>query len=212
MQIRMTRWYAMAALVLPLSVAAQEHPRTDCEFDGFSATPKLAVTVVSSVAFYGCAAKPGCVSMKLEKGQPIVLFRRSADWICGYVENKGGAAPAWVAAAEVNELKPDPNPPVTAWLGTWINGHNSIQIKPTNQDSKLVLTGHATWHGVKDVEHSGDVDGEVTPNGNHIHYSEGPDACTIDLTLLGNYIVADDNNRCGGMNVRFWGIWKRTRK
>jgi hypothetical protein len=212
MRIRMKRWHALAALALPFGVAAQEHPRRDCEFNGFSATPKLAVTVISSVGFYGCTAKPGCLSMKLEKGQPVVLFRRSADWICGYVENKDGAAPAWVAAGDVSELQPDPNPPVTAWLGNWKNGSNRIEIRPTNQHSKLVLTGHATWHGAGDVEHDGDVEGEVTPNGNHIHYSEGPDACTIDSTLFGNYFVADDNNRCGGMNVRFWGIWRRTRK
>ena len=212
MRIRMKLWYAMAAMALPLSVAAQEHPRTDCEFNGFSATPNLALTVVSSVAFYGCTAKPGCLSMKLAKGQPIVLFRRSADWICGYAENKDGAAPVWVAAAEVSEIEADPNPPVPAWLGNWNNGPNRIQIKPTNQHSKLVLTGHATWHGTADVEHSGDVDGDVIPNGNHIHYSEGPGGCTIDLTLIGNYIVANDNNGCGGMNVRFWGIWSRTRK
>ena len=212
MRIRMKGWYALTAVALPLSVAAQEHPRTDCEFDGFSATPKLAVTSVSSVALYACTVKPGCVSMKIEKGQPIVLFRRSADWFCGYVQNKDGAAPAWVAAAEVSELQPDPNPPGTAWLGTWNNDRNRIQIKPANQDSKLILTGHATWHGHADVEDSGDVDGEVTPSGNHIHYSEGPDACTIDLTLFGIYMVASDNNSCGGMNVRFWGIWRRTRK
>jgi len=199
-------------MALPLSVAAQEHPRTNCEFNGFSATPNLAVTVAASVAYYGCTVKPGCLSMKIGKGQPIVLFQRSADWICGYAENKDGAAPAWVAAAQVRELQPDPNPPLTAWLGNWNNGQDRIQIKPSNQPSKLVLIGHATWHGAGDVEHSGDVGGDVTPNGNHIHYSEGADACTIDLTLFGNYIVANDNNGCGGMNVRFWGIWRHIGK
>ena len=32
------------------------------------------------------------------------------------------------------------------------------------------------------------------------------------VALIGKYILANDNNMCGGMNVRFWGIWKRARK
>jgi hypothetical protein len=34
--------------------------------------------------------------------------------------------------------------------------------------------------------------------------------CVLDLALVGKYIVAGDNEHCGGANVRLWGIWKRT--
>jgi hypothetical protein len=41
-----------------------------------------------------------------------------------------------------------------------------------------------------------------------VHYTED-DICTVNLALLGNYLLANDNNMCGGVNVRFWGVWKR---
>ena len=37
-------------------------------------------------------------------------------------------------------------------------------------------------------------------------------SCTVDLTLIGKYLVANDNDKCGGQNVRFWGVWKRAPK
>ncbi len=48
---------------------------------------------------------------------------------------------------------------------------------------------------------------ETNPAGNHLHVED--DACHIDLALIGRYILANDNNGCGGANVRFWGVWKR---
>lgn len=210
--MQMMRFSAFAAMLLPMAAAAQEHPTTNCPFDGFSATPKLVVTVASSVGYYGCSVKSGCLTTNINKDQPIVLFQKSAEWICGYVDDKDGATPAWISAKEVREVGPDPIPPVTAWLGTWRNGANRIVIKRPGDPYKLTLVGHATWHGRAGVEHSGDVTGDVTPSGDHIHYSEGGESCAIDLTLFGNYMVANDNDRCGGMNVRFWGIWRRSVK
>lgn len=211
MRVHVGESIAILLLIAPVSFA-QEHPTTGCPFDGFSTNPKLAETVGSSVAYYGCAVKPGCLSMKLQPAQLVVVFSQTADWICGYVEDKSGATSAWVAAKDLRELRPDPNPPLAAWFGTWSQYDDRIQIEPAKEPSKLHLTGHAIWHGRGDVEHSGDLDGEVVPSGNHLHYSEGPEACTVDLTLFGEYLVANDNDRCGGMNVRFWGVWKRSRK
>ena len=48
---------------------------------------------------------------------------------------------------------------------------------------------------------------EASPGGNHLHLED--DSCKIDLALIGKYILANDNNMCGGMNVRFWSVWKR---
>ena len=31
------------------------------------------------------------------------------------------------------------------------------------------------------------------------------------LALIGKYLLANDNNMCGGANVRFWGVWRRAR-
>jgi hypothetical protein len=58
--------------------------------------------------------------------------------------------------------------------------------------------------------HTGEFAGEAASVGNHLHFMEGSaDSCTVDLTLYGEFILAVDNDRCGGMNVRFSGTWKR---
>jgi hypothetical protein len=58
-----------------------------------------------------------------------------------------------------------------------------------------------------------DTKGNAIPSGNHLHFVEdGPNSCTIDLTLLGKFILASDNQLCGGMNARFQGFWKRARR
>jgi hypothetical protein len=99
-----------------------------------------------------------------------------------------------------------------AWLGTWKGGEDRVVIGLSKVPGKLSLKGTAHWHGARGVVHYGEFSGQVEPDGNHLHFAEGrPFAwgCVVDLTLFGEYIVADDNQGCGGMNVRFIGIWKR---
>jgi hypothetical protein len=60
--------------------------------------------------------------------------------------------------------------------------------------------------------HVGDIEGAAAPDGNRLRLlKSGPGGCTVDMKLLGLDIVADDNMGCGGMNVRFEGIWKRVK-
>jgi hypothetical protein len=90
-----------------------------------------------------------------------------------------------------------------------VQQENRIRIQNSNIPGKLSLEGEAYWHGFGDNVHSGEFSGEATPTGNKLHFTDGDDSCTIDLALSGKYILANDNNTCGGLNVRFWGVWKR---
>ena len=69
------------------------------------------------------------------------------------------------------------------------------------------MSGDAVWHGLGQNVHTGEFSGKATPAGNRGHYVEGE--CTIDFALIGNFLVLNDNSQCGGVNVRFWGIWRR---
>jgi hypothetical protein len=75
----------------------------------------------------------------------------------------------------------------------------------------LHLVGDAVWNGARGNAHFGDTKGDASPVGNRLHFVQnGPDNCTIDMTLLERYILASDNGLCGALNARFQGIWKRT--
>ena len=107
-------------------------------------------------------------------------------------------------------MQADPNPPLSAWTGKWKYGENNIAIQPAKQPDKLELSGDAVWHGSGDVVHTGDFQGEAAPAGNKLHFADrNADSCAIDFRLLGTYMVADDNEKCGGINVRFSGLWRK---
>ena len=215
MRIGTLQW-AAAILVMAVSwCAAQDRPKTLCSFDGFSANPILAeiATAKTTVGYIGCSSGQNCLSAKLAPGDPVVVYQAEGDWTCGYLSQAKGAGPGWVRSNDIRPVHVDAAPPLDAWVGTWANGDDRIRIQTSKAPGKLELQGEAVWHGrTKDAVHTGDFSGAAAPVGSHLHFVEsGADSCTIDRTLIGKYLVANDNNLCGGENVRFWGIWKRAR-
>lgn len=150
--------------------------------------------------------------MRVEPGSPVLVYTVEGPWTCGYSADRHGAGPAWFRSADLRPVAYDLHPPLAAWIGTWIGGEDRVVITlSSNGTAALHLRGNATWHGNAGVEHFGDTQGDATPSGNYLHFvEEGPNSCTIDLTLLGSFILASDNQMCGGMNARFQGFWRRS--
>lgn len=189
------------------AAAAQQHPTLPCEFDGFHLDSKMAEVKVATTGYYACATGK-CLPMTLKPGDPVVIARAEGAWTCGYLVARKGSAPGWVESANLRQIAADPDPPLSTWLGEWRQGENRIDILPTNQPGKVELEGDAYWHGIGDNVHTGSISGDASPSGNRLHYAE-EDVCTVDLALIGKYLLAIDNAGCGGANVRFWGVWKR---
>ena len=179
-------------LLAALYLAAQERPGDLCEFDGFD------VKIVLG---------------ELRPSEAILVYRTKGEWTCGYVSKRNGAGPEWVRSRDVHLLSIDTNPPAAAWIGTWVNGLSKITIRTSKNAGKLSVEGSGIWKGLGGVVHTGDFEGDAAPMGNRLHLADGgAESCRVDLTLAGRYIVADDNSQCGGMNVRFWGIWRKEAK
>jgi hypothetical protein len=192
--------------------AAEQAPTSACDFDGFDVKAKLAEVAKPTTAYYACEAGKKCLPMLLKAGDLVVIGRSEDDWTCGYLSSAKGAAQGWVRFVNFRLVEADPNPPLTAWIGTWVQGENRITIERSNTPGQLSLDGEAYWRGGRDNVHEGAIAGEATPAGNHLHYEEGSaESCNIDLALIGKYLLANDNGKCGGMNVRFWGVWRRRR-
>ena len=176
------------AFLATLSIAAgQPAPQSPCIFDGFDTNAKLAEII--------------------NTGDPVVVSRVEGDWTCGYLTSRKGAAQGWVRSHDIRLLSFDPNPPLAAWIGTWAQDENRIRIQNSKTAGKVTLDGEAYWHGLRGNVNSGEFSAEATPAGNHLHLED--ELCQIDLAMWGKYLLASDNNMCGGMNVRFWGVWKR---
>ena len=197
--------------------AAQSRPRTACAFayDGFATEPAEKVQIgevapPSAVTLEACGSPKGCILLRARRGTPVQIYRTEGDWTCGYFSSREGAGPAWIRTSDLRILSYDTQPPLSAWDGIWAGGEDRVRIRAGVSRGTLHLTGNARWHGANDNVHLGDIGGDAAPHGNRLHFVDGnAGSCTIDLTLLGRYILANDNDMCGGMNVHFWGIWRR---
>lgn len=141
------------------------------------------------------------------KGYRCILYRNEKDFAgsAGYVpENRLEALPA----ATVTQKD---------WLGEWRMGDDSITLRA--RGAKLAASGVAYWPSAnpspKEVPggpHMGQMSGVAAPMGDRIAFADAEDECHVSLTLLPPFLLARDDNRCGGMNVRFDGVYLRAGK
>jgi hypothetical protein len=191
---------------------AQNHPQEKCSLQGWDADrPHLSVVKPPSTTAWQCYGNRNCSSFELHGGDSIQVAREAFGWTCGYVVSATGAGAEWIRSDEIAPVKADSDPPLSAWFGTWQGGGDLVHIQPSKTLGSLALEGTATWEGLKGIQHLGDLEGEAKPTGNKLHYTRGQGqwACAVDMTLMDDYILASDNQNCGGMNARFSGVWRR---
>jgi hypothetical protein len=119
----------------------------------------------------------------------------------------------------------------TRWQGVWKALESEITVKAGRANDTLRVEGSATW-GAHDPErvamggvHVGEFAVEARVNRDRIAFSvdesgEGMTArpygdspedtyrCRVQIRLLGPYLLARDNNACGGANVSFTGTYR----
>ncbi len=122
----------------------------------------------------------------------------------------------WVETAALRRVTLAPPKPAD-WIGGWSGWESEIDINRGTKPGTFHLGGNATWgsHDPERVKNGGVNFGMFgadvpEPAGNALALadSEEPD-CRIALRLLGPYLVARDNGRCGGLNVSFSGVYRR---
>jgi hypothetical protein len=99
------------------------------------------------------------------------------------------------------------------WLGKWRYYDNSIEISKSGA-GELAVKGNAFWQGLGDNIHIGELDHKAKPTGNILKLGENETSeydCKVTMRLLGKYLIASDNNNCGGANVTFSGVYRKTK-
>lgn len=163
-----------------------------------------------------CRQPPFAVS-----GDVVLTGRPRGPWVCVYRPSRGGGGVAgWAPGRRLSALPAEAAPPLHAWLGRWTYGRNWIEI--SRDGNELAGKGHAAWPSVYPIpqEAAGDkrsakFSAQSLPSGNRLEFKNGEyndqGACTVSLVLVGRYIVAEDDGRCGGRNVTFTGVYERRR-
>lgn len=144
-------------------------------------------------------------------GDALLVSRNFGDWACAwYTTAKGGDTVGWIPSKQLSITEVDTNPPLARWLGAWELYRDSLDIKRGAKAGRLRVEGHATWQGVNPGNvHVGEINAEAAPAGNTLALDEGDGVCKMTLRLIGDFLVADDNGDCGGVNVSFDGVYRR---
>lgn len=163
-----------------------------------------------------CPAGKGCQAKSYLVPENEVLISRvlNSDWGCAwYTPRKGSPTIGWISMRRLDFLPGGLNLLAQDWLGNWKYYDNSILISK-GQGGELVVKGEAFWKGLGDNIHIGELDDTAKPTGNILKLGENETSeydCKATLTLVGKYLVASDNNNCGGANVTFSGVYRKTK-
>jgi hypothetical protein len=146
----------------------------------------------------------------------IATGETMGSWTCAFYDD----VPGWLPTSALAPLPDHPSPSLRSWIGFYRRGtptakveQDRLLIQPGKAAGTLHVSGRAYWHGLNDNVHFGGINADATPIGPYLHIVDGngAGACVLDLVLDASKrtLSADDNTNCGGMNVRFWGLWNR---
>lgn len=162
----------------------------------------------------GCPAKgePACRQRSyVISGDTVLTGRDIGRFRCAFFPNKGGGSSGWVDKTHLQPL-PLATPKLKDWAGDWHNGDNNLRIRA--RGDQLYVKGNAFWPSANPADwpstHLGEIEASATPKGAAITFRD--DICHMDVHWLGDVLVVSDNAECGGMNVRFNGVYQRAAK
>lgn len=208
-----------ASAALPPQTPIPGAPTSACSFPHLDSSTPLRITVGNGPIPYQFACgfnRPAgvCAVDTLAPGYIVSLGPVRNDWAC--VTGEGPTA-GWIPAANLAPAPTAPSVPVSEWLGWWrhrqeVKGVKNDRLLITRKPGSDVLhiSGRAYWYGAKDDVHFGSIQADAAPIGRYLHAIEPPSAaCVVDLKIdpAAHTLQANDNMGCGGMNVRFSGVW-----
>lgn len=162
-----------------------------------------------------CPAGKNCQARSyVVTGDEVIVNRIYNGFACSWFPGKNGGTVGWLRAdtLDMPESLYDASP--AAWSGEWNYAENSIKLVPERGSGWLRVTGNAFWKGLGDNIHIGELDGRAEAKNGILKYSDGDDEydCKVTMRLLGSYLIVSDNQKCGGVNVTFSGVYLKTKK
>jgi hypothetical protein len=162
-----------------------------------------------------CPAAQTCrLKAYLVPDDEVIVSRTYGNFACVWYEPKKGAETVgWIPSKNLDYRAVDSNPAAAGWIGEWKYYDNSISIAAGKNAGSFDLTGSALWRGLGDNVHVGDFEESAKADGNLLKIGEGEndeDGCRVSLRRVGRFLIVSDNMRCGGVNVSFSGVYRKT--
>jgi hypothetical protein len=198
---------------------------------GRVSAPGRTAFVKDGLARAGCPDPgPACRERAyLVTGDAVILGERRGAFLCATyrsAKDDDVGRSGWIPAEAV-AVEPAPPVAIEGWLGTWKQAEAQIRVTRGDKAGTLAVAGDATWGGGDPDRvrrggiHIGEMSGTVVPVGDAASFAMGESGtlpvqkggesdCKIWLRRLGPWLVVDDNLACGGVNVTFRGVYRRT--
>ena len=148
----------------------------------------------------------------LAPGDRVVVSNMRKGHACVYYAGEATDTAGYLPLDRLHAIAVDTAPDRGRWTGTWqASGNPEVTI--TLRGGSLHGSGMAFWPGPERGEgfpsiHTGEMEGLLSVVGNRGYYDDG--WCNADFVLLGELLVISDNMRCGGANVTFSNILRRS--
>jgi hypothetical protein len=219
------RWLAVLLLASAATASAQPVEEWDFGRNGlFPEEPPFAHAEVAGQGrlrfledMDGCPDKGAACPARgyVIPGDKVLTSKVHGAYTCAFYPSRGGGTAGWVETARLRPLPVEPAPRAEAWIGQWSSEGNPV-VTIRRSGEELGIDGEAYWPSPNPpVEERpggpniGSIGGAFRVTGSRAEYDEG-DGCQVSFTLVGDLLIAGDNHRCGGMNVSFSGVYKRT--
>lgn len=172
-------------------------------------TTSLAETLYSKQ--YSCPESDECkTSDQIKKNTELLVGKNYHDYTCVYSKDVGMG---WV---KIEDVKIDSNQAdiiLKDWVGDWgINWGGGAFEKINISLSGNILSAYGEAVYVSDTQHNfGEFSATTTPDGSVAVFKQGDSSytCIVTTKRVGKYLLVADNGECGGMNVRFSGLYSR---
>ncbi len=150
----------------------------------------------------------------LVSGDVVFAGPPNRGFRCAYYGRSNGKIVAgFIPVENLKALVEDNRMSIDFAIGTWKYENDSIDIKAAAA-GQVSGDGQAYYQTAETVNDGAfSAKAPLAAGQKELVFKEGNDesSCVVKLHRRGPYLVASDNNNCGGLNVRFDGIYTRAR-
>ena len=144
------------------------------------------------------------------EGDRLVVGRSLGDFVCAFYPNYSGGTAGWIRRDRLAIEATDRAPPLSRWEGDWTDGA-SADVTILTKDDRTYIVGNAFWPARPEENdwptiHIGEVEDRLAIDGNRANYADD-NLCQLELTVLPDFLLIEDNRKCGGANVTFSGVY-----
>lgn len=161
--------------------------------------------------------------------KPAAKPRKRGTRTIDPIKSEAPSTQGWLPMARLEPVDVPRGRPASAWDGEWVGEAELIDIRPQGE-ARLKVEGSALFaHDREGVEqgaiNTGEIEGVFFREGDVADgisdfdgrfrrttakdWGDSPEDCAVRLRLVGPYLLAQDNYRCGGLNVTFSGLYRR---